>query len=306
MAFWVYLGLSLGVMLAFVTPLVARLLPPRTGVWVLTTASIVSVLGILCSLVTVALTGAARIPAVASETNVSAVRWRHVDPISTWLAVAASAVVIASVALFIRAAVRETASHSGVRRLARSMPGDDRLVLVDDDEPHAYALSGRPSRIVVSRGLLRSLNSDERRAVLSHETAHVQHRHHVHLRIQRLAAAANPALRGCARSGRLAVERWADEETAAAVGDRTLVARALVRAALAGAARSRVPNGGLAHTAGDVSRRVAALMEAPPRPRWFIAVAMAALLVATMATPVYAADSFDSLLNSASVTTASR
>jgi hypothetical protein len=300
-AFWVYLGLALGVVLALLAPRVSGALPPRTAVWVLTSTAVASALGIMCSLVMLALSGAVRIPALANETNVSAVRWRHVDPIAAWTASVASAAVVTLLFWFSVAVVREFASRNGVRRLARSMPGDDRLVLVDDDEPHAYALGGRPTRIVVSRGLLRSLNPDERRAVLSHETAHVQFRHHVHLRILRIAAAANPLLRGSVRSGTLAVERWADEETAAAVGDRTLVARALVRAALAGSARTRTP--GLAHTAGDVSRRVAALMAAPPRPRWWIAAAMMALLLATVVTPVYAADSFDSLLSTAAVAT---
>jgi Peptidase family M48 len=305
-AFWVYLGLTLGVALALVAPRVSDTLPPRTAVWVLSSASVASALGIMCSLVMLALTGAARIPAVANETHVSVARWRHVDPIAAWTASAASAAVLTLLVLFGLAVTREYASRSGVRRLARSMPGDDRLILVDDDEPHAYALGGRPSRIVVSKGLLRSLSADERRAVLSHETAHVRHRHHVHMRVLRIAAAANPLLRGSVRSGQLAVERWADEATATAVGDRTLVARALVRAALAGSASKRTPDGSLAHTAGDVSRRVAALLDAPPRPRWWIAAAMIVLLLATIVTPVYAADSFDSLLHSAAVSATSR
>jgi Zn-dependent protease with chaperone function len=305
-AFWLYLTLVLGVVLTLVAPRVSRTLPPRTAVWVLSGTAVASTLGIISSLVMLALSGAARIPALAHESNVSAVRWRHVDPIAAWTASLATITTLIVLALFVYAVARESVSRIGVRRLARSMPGDDRLVLVDDDVPHAYALAGRPGRIVVSSGLLRSLSADERRAVLSHENAHMRHRHDVHLRVLRIASAMNPLLRSCESAARLAVERWADEETASAVGDRTLVARALVRAALAGAARARPPDGSLAHTAGDVSHRVAALLEAPPRPRWWIAAAMSALLLATVVAPIYAADSFDNLLNSATVAAASK
>ena len=299
MAFWVYLGLFLGVVVALSAPWIARTLPPRTGVWVLSAAAVTSAAGMLGIVGMIALTGAARVPYLASEGNVSAVAWRHVDPIAAWAATLAAIALTAGLALFVRGVWREVSAHVGVRRLVRAMSGNDRLVVVDDENPHAYAVGGRHGRIVVSRGLLRELSADERRAVLAHETAHLRSNHHVHLRVIRVAAALNPLLRPCIPVAALAVERWADEDTAAAVGDRTLVARALVRAALAGASRKTAPRGTLAHTANDVGQRVAALMQAPPRPRWTIAVATSVLLVATAAAPVYAADSFDNLLNSA-------
>jgi peptidase M48-like protein len=298
-AFWVYLGLFLGVVVALSAPRIARTLPPRTGVWLLSAASVTSAAGLLGSLTTIALTGAARVPSLASEGHVSAVAWRHVDPIAAWAATVAAIVIGVAIVLFANGVRRELVAGWGIRKLVRTMAGDDRLVVVDDDYPHAYAVGGRNGRIVVSRGLLRELSADERRAVLAHETAHLRSNHHVHLRVVRVAAALNPLLRPCVPVAQLAVERWADEDTAAVVGDRTLVARALVRAALAGATRKRAPHGTLAHTASDVGQRVAALMQAPPRPRWIIAVATLALLLATAAAPIYAADSFDNLLNSA-------
>ncbi len=299
MAFWVYSSLCLGVLVALLAPWIARTLPPRTGVWVLSAASVTSASGILGSLAMIALTGAARVPYLASEGHVSAAAWRNVDPIAAWTAILAAIVIAVTVSLFSARLWREMSSHHRVRRMVRTMRPGDRLVVVDDDHPHAYAIGGRNGRIVVTRGLLRELSVAERRAVLAHETAHLRSNHHAHLRVVRVAAALNPLLRRCVPAARLAVERWADEDTAAAIGDRTLVARALVRAALAGASRNRTPGGALAHTAGDVGERVAALMQAPPRPRWAIAVATSALLIATAVAPVYAADSFDNLLNSA-------
>ncbi len=73
----------------------------------------------------------------------------------------------------------------------------------------------------------------ERRVLLAHEAAHLRHHHHVYLQLVELSAAANPLLRPLASSVRIGVERWADEDAAAAVGDRTLTARALARASLA-------------------------------------------------------------------------
>jgi hypothetical protein len=60
-------------------------------------------------------------------------------------------------------------------------------------------------------------------------------------------------------------ERWADETAAGQVGDRTVVAQAVGRAALAG----QTPSGGtagMAATAWPVLRRVTALLAAPPHP----------------------------------------
>jgi len=106
----------------------------------------------------------------------------------------------------------------------------------------------------------------------------------------------NPALRGVARAGTLAVERWADEEAAGRLGDRRLVARTLVRAALAGT-RTAAPTGTLGHTSGDVGRRVEALLAAPLRPRWTIVAVSTALVLAAALSPVYAADRIGALLS---------
>jgi beta-lactamase regulating signal transducer with metallopeptidase domain len=198
--------------------------------------------------------------------------------------------------------VREVIAAREVRRLGRRLRADSTVVFVDDVAPHAYAIGGRPPRIVVSRGLMRTLDKDERRAVLAHERAHLHRRHHVHLRVLRLASAVNPLLRGALRAGALAVERWADEDAAGNLGDRTLVARTLVRAALAGAG-SPVPAGVLAHGGnGDVGRRVAALLAAPPRLRWSIVAASATLALAAAASPVYAADDIGALLSATCAT----
>jgi Zn-dependent protease with chaperone function len=299
---WVYLPLYAGLVLTVAIPRIARLLPPRTGMWCLTTAAATAAISSIVTLSLIAFTGLGRLPVIATKGHWSASRWQQVDPVGVWTARIAGAVLTVALVLFGVTLFREIASLRQVRRLTGRLDSDQMLVIVDDEAPHAYAVGGRHPRIVISRGLLRGMNAAERRAVVAHETAHIRHRHDVHLRVLRLASAANPLLRPFVPAGVLAVERWADEETATSLGDRTLVARALLRAALAGAASGLRPHGALAHAAGDVEARVCALMKAPPRPRRSMTAIAVTLLVATIVMPVFAWTNLDSKFDSATDT----
>ncbi|MGH3775133.1 MAG: M48 family metalloprotease [Pseudonocardiaceae bacterium] len=55
---------------------------------------------------------------------------------------------------------------------------DSELAVVALDAPHAFAVPGRPGRILITRGLLSMLDGDERRVVLAPERAHLRGRHH--------------------------------------------------------------------------------------------------------------------------------
>ncbi len=147
-------------------------------------------------------------------------------------------------------------------RRIRRVSGEDGLTVVDDRAPFAYAVPGRPGHIVVSNGILGLLDDGERRAMLAHEQAHLDLRHHRHLRACELAAC-HPLLAPVARSVRFATERWADEEAARVVGDRGLVARALSRTALASA--TPMPAGAAGGLLGEgVTERVTGLLGDPP------------------------------------------
>jgi peptidase M48-like protein len=296
----VYIPLYLGVTLTAVTPLIVRLLPPRTGVWCLSAGAITAAASWCVSLAMITFTGLGRITFVADEGHWSATLWRRVDPVGVWTARIAGTALAACICMFAYRLIREMMAWHQLNLVSGGFGTSETLIFVDDDSPHAYATGGRRPRIVVSRGLLRSLTTAERRAVLAHETAHVRHRHDVHLMVLRLAVSLNPFLRPFLPAGDLAVERWADEETAVAVGDRTLVARTLLRAALAGTGTARRPHGALAHASGDVGRRIRALLQAPPRPRWSMTAVAWLLLVATITAPFFAADNLDVLFNRAS------
>ncbi|SCG68430.1 M56 family metallopeptidase [Micromonospora inositola] len=167
------------------------------------------------------------------------------------------------------------AAHRDCGRLGE--PGS--LVVLDTDTPDAFTTPEATGRIVVTRGMLHALAPDERAALLAHEGSHLSHRHAWWITAVDLAATANPSLAPTARTLRNAVERWADEDAAARLGDRRLVARALARAALA---RRRHPGDLLpAATGGDVPDRVRALLD-PPTPRRGPAVAVLALVLAAL------------------------
>ncbi|WP_330301156.1 M56 family metallopeptidase [Streptomyces sp. NBC_00503] len=164
-----------------------------------------------------------------------------------------------------RALHRRLTQLRRARRLAARADGE--LLVLRDDCPDAYALPGRPGRIVVTTGMLRTLSAEEREALFAHERAHLRDRHHLYVAAAELAALCHPALRTLREPLTYVLERSADEAAAAAVCDRRLTARAIGRAALASrAAATRTadrPGLALAATAGPVPRRVAALLGRP-------------------------------------------
>lgn len=117
---------------------------------------------------------------------------------------------------------------------------------------------------MVSLGLLRRLEPDERQVVLAHEQAHLDLRHDRFLRLGDASARAVPVLVPLVRQLRFATERWADEAAAEQLGDRQLVARAIARAALVGTAPA--PAMGVGGT--GVADRVKAMIAPAPGRSW--------------------------------------
>lgn len=189
-------------------------------------------------------------------------------PLVTWGAGAVAA------ALPVRAAMVWRRTARGRRRVAAELWLGERAVIAGYDvvvlpvgRPAAisFAASGEKF-IVVSTGLLGVLDERQVEAVLAHEVAHLRHRHQRLLAIAAVAEGVAGWLRPAARSAaalRLAVERAADEDAAAAAGPggRQAVRDSLV--ALANAA----PAGDVAAfaDAATVAARIHA-MDAPPPP----------------------------------------
>jgi Zn-dependent protease with chaperone function len=131
--------------------------------------------------------------------------------------------------------------------------------IIDSANPVAFTAPGPAGLVVVSNSLLAVLDSGGRAAVFAHEASHARHRHDRYLLVAGFASA-TVILEPLARSIRFACERWADEEAAARVGDRRIVARALGRTALAS---TDVPQSCPAMFRTDVTARVEAMLAAP-------------------------------------------
>lgn len=293
----VYVPLVVTTVLAVLAPRMARRLTPRPAAWALACAALVTAVGWAGSLALLAFTGIAQIPQVAAEGHWSAAALRAQDPVYVTVAAAGAVVLAAGVGNLSVAAFRQIRQIVRVRKECAELPGDTELTVLDDDAPLAFALPGAPGRIVVSRGMLRRLGNDERAALLAHERAHLRARHYLFLGLWQLTAALNPLLRPLAKAGAFALERWADEEAAARVGDRAVVARAVGRAALAAAgAPSPVL---LAATGGEVPQRVRALLAPPPARRRLPFAVGALLLAVCCASLANAASDSDELVDSA-------
>ncbi|MFF5262407.1 M48 family metalloprotease [Actinomadura viridis] len=136
--------------------------------------------------------------------------------------------------------------------------------VVESDTPMALAVPGREGGVLVSRGLLRALDRAQLRVVFEHEASHLRHRHHHYLALGALAAGTVPLLRPLNTRLRFALERWADEDAAEAIGDRTLVAHTIARVALAHSSRAPEPPPFPAFTGSGVVQRVEALLDTAP------------------------------------------
>ncbi|MFG3555704.1 M56 family metallopeptidase [Micromonospora sp. NPDC047557] len=157
---------------------------------------------------------------------------------------------------------RRLDTHRKLREVAKPHAG---LVVADWDAPLAVAVPGRPGHLLVTTGMLRLLDDDERRAVFAHEHAHLAYRHHRLVAWTAAAAALNPLLTGVRETAEFLVERWADEDAATTVGDRALVAQAVARASLATSGSG--PTTMLGMHGGQAVHRVRALADGAPSPQ---------------------------------------
>ena len=263
----------------------AELLPPRAAAWALSGLALVLATSSTAALALLTLSGALRLPSVAALGHLSPHLLGGGSPATGPAAVLAGLALSGGGALLLH----RTRRHLRELRSAHRQFGDEAtaggLSVRHDGRPDAYALPGRPGRIVVTTGMLRALDAREREVLLAHERAHLACRHHLFLAAAEFAAALHPALRGLRAPLSYALERWADESAARATGDRVLTARAVGRAALAAHAAGRAPRPllSLTATAGPVPRRVKALLNKPSPTGRLLPRALAGLLLACVA-----------------------
>lgn len=275
--------------------LIVGRMPPAQAVIMLAIVSLVVSLASGISLTAIAVAVIASITAVASEGQWSAVIIRAEIPVPGWLGALAAAAVLL---LLLRSVLRTAAILLALARaeqLCRHIRVDGGpVVVVDDNSADAYTVAGLRGCVVISQRLLTALSADERRVLTAHELSHLSKRHHLLVHLADIAAAANPLLKPVCGAVRLGVERWADEDAAAGIGDRRIAGRALARVALLRSALIKAaaqPASVSTHPAGSrvptlgvgsllVARRVQALLVPAPKSR--TARAVAALVLALL------------------------
>lgn len=241
---------------------------PGAGLWSMTIGAAVAAAGTCWSLLLLAAT------LLDDEFNVP-----RIDvPVPDWVSILCLLLLLTGLGRLVHTGWHRYRRHRDLRAACSGYPSGE-LVVLDDPAPRAFALPGRPGRVVVSSGMLDALSPGERRVLLAHERAHLDGHHDWHLALVSAASSVNPMLRPVDRVVRFLCERSADERAAARVGDRVLTATALARAALAGLGGPRTAPS-FAHL--GVAARVNALGTPPPRHwlPWSVAVAGLVLAIA--------------------------
>ncbi|WP_426565522.1 M56 family metallopeptidase [Angustibacter sp. McL0619] len=243
----------------------ATVLPAAVATPVIVVSALAASASAGFSLASLALVAVAQLAPVAGAGGWDPVALQRGSDVPPAAGVAVALLVVlalsSGLALLVEQAHALTRAVGEVRPLAST---DDGFSIVDDAAPRAFAVgAGDSGRVVLSTGLIRGLDVQDRRAVLEHEFAHLRHHHVLWVAAARLAARTNPLLRNVPGAVRYAVERWADEDAGRALGSRPAVAAALARAALMSAGQQ--VQGALAMTTTDVPDRVRQLLD-PPRP----------------------------------------
>lgn len=305
----VYLPLILPLLAAVTAGPLARRVHPKLATWLLTLAAVVLAACSTVALGLLAVTGIARIPAVATLGRLSLDVLHHKDPAALSIGWGSAILLAAATAAATRMIWRRLRALLAAYRHAHCLPGDGQCVVLPDEAADAFALPGWPGRIVISAGMLDALDPAEQRVLLAHERAHLASRYHVFLSAVHLAATANPLLRPLATTVAHTVERWADEHAATVTGDRRLAARTVGKAALAAAhtrrqRRRRIPELALGVAgspvslagAGPIPRRVAALLADPPGRHRLLVLAVVLILVLSGISVIEGAKDLEALL----------
>ncbi|MFF5016694.1 M56 family metallopeptidase [Streptomyces sp. NPDC001165] len=274
----VYLLLLAPAVLAAASPRLSRHLAPAAAARMLAATMAVAAVATVWGLLVLAAGGLGRIGEVVAYTRPDPAALAAADPVPRTLGILAALLLACGLFRLTRSMWHR---RREIRALAdlRGLPTAGDLIVLAHDQPDAYALPGRPQRIVVTSGMLRALPADERAVLLAHERAHLAHRHDRYSALGEMACALNPLLRGLRDQLGFALERWADEEAAQAVASRPLAARSLARAALAGTGDG--PTAALAYLRQQVTARVRALQGSRPESRRSAAALSASLVTVT-------------------------
>jgi hypothetical protein len=271
------LGLIAIVGYALAAPVAGRRFAPAVATKLLVIGNVLSAASGVFILAVLAFTWIGQFPFIAERGAWSAALLHSDSPVPAWPAAIAGCLVLLALLSVLVTGLRQVRALVAVHRACRGLTAIGDLVVLDDDRPDAFSTPQPAGLVVVTSGLLRALDPRQRAVLLAHEKSHVLHHHAWWNLAAGLTAAVNPVLRPAARATATAVERWADEDAARAVGDRRLVATTLVRVAQLQTRFVR-PAAAVGATGGDLEARVRALLAPPPRRRPLVIAAAIALL----------------------------
>lgn len=232
---------------------------------------------LMCCLLAMALTGAAAWEAVQAHVFahaptgvVEAYALHAYGPWSGTLAAVLAAGGLWTATMLAREVTRARASRRKRRTelLGRSplmpgeMPGGNRLVVLEDERPGAWWLTGPTPQLAVTTGALRRLNRRQLDAVLAHEQGHERARHDWLLHCSGALAAGFPQVRVFAAfrdAMHRLVELAADDVASRRFG------RLTVALALVGINEDRAVFGPCPSGLAQVPQRVDRLLAAAPR-----------------------------------------
>lgn len=299
------LCLAACVTFAAIGPAAGRALPPAAATRLLAAGCVLAAGCAGFVFAVAALLTFAQFDDVADLGHWSPAELRAANPVPALAGVAAGLLVAGLAVAGVLVAVRRGRALLGVHLACHHHGRPGRVAVLDSPVPDAFTTPGLTGRIVITTGLLRALDADQRHALLAHERSHLVHRHIWWRLAADLAAAANPLLRPTATTVAHATERWADEDAAAATGDRRLVATAIAAAAIA--RRHHAPAGAVSPTpaavGGHVVRRVDALLAPPPTRRPVLTGLLVVLLAGLLVSVVAVERSGDGILDRAEIIT---
>ena len=260
---------------------VARRTAPHLAARVLAATGIVLALTTAAALSLLAFTVLARIPFVAAHGHWASSAVARKVNVPEWVGVLALVCIVAIAGKAIRTLDEYRRGLARAFRLQLASSGQ--IVTVADHDSFAYACRAwpfRPGVIVVSAGLQQTLDAEQRAAVLAHEHSHLRHQHNLYQLVALLTRVLNPLLQPIEHELSFSLERWADEDAAAAQG-REVTASALALSALN---RGRpTPEPALAHATNGAPARVRALLNPHQHNRVLMAAAAVNAILATLA-----------------------
>lgn len=176
--------------------------------------------------------------------------------------------------------------HKQARAYSRTLDQlgryDARLdaLIVPYAKPVGFCLAGDTPQVVISSGALQNLNAHQLDAVLSHERAHLQGRHHALVAVAHGLARALPLplFRALPEQIELLIERIADERASTQCG-RGQVASALLRMT-----EHPMPTAALGATGASVSTRVSYLLHPASCPRLRLQTVVSLVIAAAVTT----------------------